>query len=371
MMIKKVLFVFASVVAYCNVASASPSLKECEGSIDTRISIQDFKSCEAFTKNKKMTARQKAQIYLQLGITAHVDQYNTRSTIFKDGLGMHFKYWEKAIAADKTFVEPYLILAATHASLNQMDLKAKFLKEGQIAFPNDPRLDSEVALLDASPDRASAIQEMCGRATANGVADSSVFYNCGQAYWYANLKAESEASFRKAAFGFPDGQSSRYGLIAPYIGASTYAENLKADGKYIQAADFLEEYLAFKHWLGVNYSDLELLGDLFLKVGKPAKAANAFEKAARQTDDEMQYSLRLRQIIGLAASGNNDEAQSVSAQLYRNATKKQILQLQLKLKNATQKELVITGKFDDATKTALMECLLDSECFMISSGQLL
>jgi hypothetical protein len=44
-------------------------------------------------------------------------------------------------------------------------------------------------------------------------------------------------------------------------------------------------------------------------------------------------------------------------------TKKQVLQLQVRLKNGTQKHFEINGKFDASMEAAMNACLQDPDCF--------
>jgi tetratricopeptide (TPR) repeat protein len=371
-MMMKISTLLVALLLTCGASqAASPKLHDCLGSVDKRISVEDFKKCESYTLSKKITARQKAQLFLQLGITVETDQLNSRSTRFKNQPTLPVEYWEKAIAADKTYAEPYLILAATFGYRQQSDSKRQFLDAGRIAVPDDPRFEAEIALIEAKTATAATVGELCGRATAHPSADKSVFYNCGEAFWRANLKSESEAAFRKAVFDFPVEQTSRYGVSQSYIDASTFATHLNEDNRTAEAAEFFEKYISLKPTINVDFTELEMVGDLYLKAGRPQQAAAVFERGARQTKDDMQHRFRLRQIVSLATAGNSSEATLVSKEFYERATKKQVLQLQLKLKNGNFKRLPITGKFDDETKSSLAECIVDSNCFVITPGQLL
>lgn len=351
--------------------AASPKLKDCLGSVDKRISVEDFKKCASFTLSKKVTSRQKAQLFLQLGVAVATDQLDSRSTRFKGQPTLPVEYWEKAIAADKTYAESYLILATTFGYRQQPESKRQFLEAGRIAAPEDPRFDSEIALMDAKPETSALVGEFCGRATAHPSADISVFYNCGEAFWLANMKSEAETAFRKAAFEFPTEQSSRYGVMQSSIGAGTFATHLDQDNRTADAAEFYGRYLALRPPMSLHFTEFELVGDLYLKAGKPQQAATFFERAARQATDDMRDRLRLRQIVSLAVAGNKAEAYFLSNNFYDGAPKKRVLQLQLKLKNGNFKQLAITGRFDKDTKAALEQCFADSQCFLITPGQLL
>ncbi len=363
---------FAAFLLTCGASqAASPKLKDCLGSVDQRISVENFNKCEALTRSKKLTARQKAQLFLQLGITVETDQLDSRSTRFKGKITLPVEYWEKAIAADKTYAESYLILATTVGYRQQPELKRQFLEAGRIAAPEDPRFDSEIALIDSGPTNSTLVRELCNRSMAHPAADKSIFYNCGEAFWRSDLKAEAGVAFRKAAFEFPVEQTPRYGIMQSGIDESTFADHLSNDGKAIEAASFYEKYLGLKHKLNVTYSALGVLGGLYEKAGKPAEAATVFEKAARNATGEWQYIYRLRQIVNLATAGESDEAKTVSNDFFEKASKKQVLLLQLKLKNGWQKHLIITGKYDEETKAALKNCIADSGCFAAKPGQLL
>jgi predicted Zn-dependent protease len=371
-MISRTLTSLATLFLLSGIAdAASPRLQKCIGSVVERVSIADFKECESFTLSKKVTARQKAQIFLQLGITVSTEQINSGSMHFKNKPSLSVDYWEKAIAADRTYAEPYLILSTTFGYKQQAEAKRQYLEAGRIAVPDDPRFDSEIALIEAKPGAAAIVSELCERATAHPSADESVFYNCGEAFWQANLKTEAEVAFRKAVFDFPVARMGRFGIMQSSISASTFATHLDEDNRTAEAAEFFEKYVARQPKINVDFTELELIGDLYLKAGKPQQAAMAFERGARQTTDDMQYQFRLRQLVSLATAGNNAEAKILSSDIYKRTSKKQIMQLQLKLKNGVFKRLAITGRFDEETKTALAKCLEDSKCFGKMPGQLL
>ena len=72
--------------------------------------------------------------------------------------------------------------------------------------------------------------------------------------------------------------------------------------------------------------------------------------------------MRMKQMFNLARAGEHGKAKAMTDAYTRPGKLKEILQLQVRLKNSSVPDLVITGKFDDATRSALDRCLRDLTC---------
>ncbi len=173
----------------------------------------------------------------------------------------------------------------------------------------------------------------------------------------------ADAAYQKALALEDRSTRSRFGIWQASDTSYSYATFLEKHNSPKAAADFLEAYLKTRSPNDISPYHKKLMAELYQKSGNFAKAAEQFDNLKAGFPRRKAYEMKLAALINLAKSGDMSGARAMSLFMFEKATKNQILQLQVKLKNGTQRHLKITGKYDADTKSALDACLNDRKCF--------
>lgn len=354
----------------CSVAqSAAPTIESCIGSYKVRIVQQNVATCKKYTKSKKVKAEQKAKIFLQLGI---FEMFNGGSSANFDAGAQEAKvesFMREAMKLDPNYPDSSLSLAGYFMRIGQKSKALEILRKAILQFPDDPRFAADLATVIADPAAAEEVRKLCEKSLSHKAADYTSFRSCASAYWNSGLVAEGEATYRKAIGNFEHMTFDRFVIPGDPRVMLEFVFKLDRIGRTQDAITFHEDYL-IKHPKYSSFYDEDIaVARMYEKLSLYLKAARAFEKASRRTGGNDQAEVRIKQIENLVAAGEFAEAKLVSERFFERASKRSILQLQVKLKNGTQKQIKITGVFDAETKKALEVCLADRGCFPAHQGQ--
>ncbi len=331
--------------------------KSCLGSYQTRVQADDLAKCEKIAQSSSLTKRQKAQIFLQLAITVNFSWPGDKDVE---------RLLEASAAADEMFGDTFLVMADIHRFSGKFDNIVPSLNRGLKGSPDDMRLAAKRAEYIASPDIARDIKKICAKATASPQADKSLYFSCGRAAQKANLLDIAEIYLYKAATEFETVDSKRFMDISIGAPSKDYADLLLATGREKDAAKFYQDIAAKQP---THPMAMRNLAEIQEKAGDLAGAAQSEGNIASSVQANYRFRFQLHQLILLARAGKPAESTRLAKNLFNGATQNQILRLQVKLKNGSQKKVVITGKFDDQTKEALAICINDRGCFANSAGQ--
>ncbi len=354
-------------LAFALVASTAQAadVKSCLGSYSERIDKADVAKCEKIAQKKNLTARQQAQIYLQLAITA----YFARPADSMDAAqktAQVFRYLQASSEADNTFGDTFLAMADVYRLEGKYGRTISSLDEGLKTSPDDARLLAKRAEYSASAETREETRKVCVKATASPIAGQNIYFSCGRATRKAGLLDIAEIYLYKAAMEFETDHSDRFLDIRFGAPSKDYADLLVETGRGKDAVKFYEMVAAKQpsHPMAMRN-----LAEIQEKSGDLAGAAKSQGNAASSVQAEYRFRFQLLQVITLARAGKPVESFLLAKNLFDGATLQQVLSLQVKLKNGSQKDLTITGKFDDQTRKALSACINDKGCFANEAGQ--
>ena len=338
-------------------------VKDCAGKPKDFLSPNLIKPCLAVAKRKGVTARERSVIYLQIAESTY---FSTRNP--NDATG---KLFEAALMADNRFADAHVAKAFFRYMIGLPTDAIATLEAGLKILPDDPTLNAAYASLIATPQNVDVIDTSCTAAMAHPTADRRVFQMCAEALRSAGLEQKSLEAYRRAAFDFDQAEVIDYGLTRQVDIGEEYASLLLKAGRLSEAAEAYAAYLDKHSILKVQYQKVALLAYFQTKAGLQKTAADTYGQAARLAPAEERFDFRFKQLIALASTGQWQDAKAVSDDLFRKASKREILQLQVRLKTGAQPRVKITGKFDEITQSALAECLKDSGCFTKAEGDAL
>jgi tetratricopeptide (TPR) repeat protein len=344
---------------------------------DTRMGIEVGlrQACELLSKSTGLSARQRATILFQLGITEQVHPANGSGDILAN-IATERSWYDRSIEADPTFVLAYVYAGETLEG-DQKGKAIEYAERGLEHVPNNGMLMAKLAILKISGGEKNQAEPLCDRAMAALPVELATANYCGDAYAMLELWEKSYSAFETASKLHVPGTSSRYGIAIqtiPVSGMARALASMDSNGdqngdKNGEAADLLTAYLQRKD-IGFEARILSFeLSQYQEKIGKFSDAAVELDKRAAGVDPVIALPMRMRQMIDFARAGKVKEARDIAELIYGNAPLKFILKLQVKLRNAHFDDLKITGKYDDQTKTTLEKCFLEATCFSEIAGK--
>jgi hypothetical protein len=363
----RVLKVAAFLVCLSTTSALSADIKSCVEPSIRRVSEQDFSRCERLASTGNLGVQQRSRIFLNLAFTTFF-----RPSLKVDGEETKFRnvirFANASIAADPANGDAYLALADFLEMRYQLQEAVSVLSDGLKKAPTDLRIVAEYAAHTASPATKVAIVEMCNKVTSSTEVDPNSYFACGKAavgagsndlaelYLFKAISVEANpaARFNDVQFGSPE---------------KMYFNLMMKAGRGKDAAKVLES--AYLKRRGVNYFEWQLLAEMQAQVANYDQAAQYYGIAASNAFPSLQFSLKLNQVIFLAKAGKTQDSLHLADILFLSSTQQQVLRLQVMLKNGSQKDLTINGKFDEQTKRALSACIRERGCFGDFKGQLI
>jgi hypothetical protein len=348
-------------------AGADTGYANCNPDTRMGIEVEMRQACELLSKSTGLSARQRATILFQLGITEQVHPANDSGDILAN-IVTERSWYDRSIEADPSFVLPYIYAAETLEG-DQKGRAIEYAERGLEHVPNNGLLLAKLAILKISGGEKDQAEPLCDRAMAGLPVELLAASFCGDAYATLKLWKKSYQAFETASKLHVPGTISRYGIAIPTIPVSGMARALASMDKNGEAADLLTAYLQRKD-IGIESRILNFeLSEYHEKVGKFSDAAVELDKRAAGIDSLSALPLRMRQMIDFARAGKAKEARDIAELIYGNAPLKFVLKLQVKLRNAHFDDLKITGKYDEQTKATLEKCFLEQTCFGEIAGQ--
>jgi tetratricopeptide (TPR) repeat protein len=265
-----------------------------------------------------------------------------------------------AIETDSTNGDGYLFLADIYAYRGRQDEVVSVFTDGLKNVPNDVRVIAQYAAHTASLATKADVMEKCEKVTSSPDVSRNSYFACGKAVERAEENALAEAYYLHAIKN-DEKLIARVNDLQFGSPEHEYVNLMVKDGRGKDAASALESALLNRGH--VTYLDWELLASLQTTVADYEGAAKYYGIAASRSLPFRQFTLKLKQVMSLAMAGKTEESLHLAEILFATSTKKQVLRLQVQLRNGTQKDLVITGIFDDQTKKALSTCIREIGCF--------
>lgn len=374
---KRIFSVFLSIGALSILAGPAMAKKkaqrlqitftQCKGSLDEQILPANREVCAAFADKGKLTARQRATIYFQIGILQSYKPVGGSRDI-PANMTIERAWYDKAIAADPTFEWPYLS-AAESLEGNENGKAVAYVERGLEKTPNSSFLNAALAQMKISGSQPEQALMLCDKVMKAAPLDNVTATICGETYAITKKWEQSYAAFAEAEKTYRPSKPNSFGLRQRTNPTSGMAYTLSMRSQDQAAVDLLTAYLARKD---VGFDVRMIRRDravYYEKLGKFAEAAADLDAYSTGAGLENVLEARIAQMIDLARAGKPKEAQTIANVIYGPAPLKFILRLQVKLRNAHFDDLEFTGKYDAQTKTALERCLSEPTCFGEVAGQ--
>jgi tetratricopeptide (TPR) repeat protein len=357
----------ASVVLALSASSASAAdLKSCLGSTYGRIEAAHAANCERLAIKGKLANRERAQIYLQLAFGKFFAERSKPGDEAKT-MPEVLRLAKASVQADNTYGDAYLALADFYQYQNMVAEVLSTLEAGVKKSRDDNRVQAEYAAHFASPDRKKEIEQICLKVTISPDVDQRSYFACGKASKHSGLPALAEIYLYKAMQEDQMGDPARNNDIQFGAPIDDYVDLLFRDGRGRDAARVVESILTKKPV--VPLGDWKILAELLEKTGDYEGAAKYYGIVASNALVPDQFGFKLKQVVSFARAGKSQLSLELAERLFESTTLQQVLRLQVKLKNGSQKDLVINGKFDDQTRKALSACIKERGCFEGVAGQ--
>lgn len=220
-------------------------------------------------KNRGELAFNLAQVYFDdlKDYQSAVEQYSSAIDAKIPGMNLPLAYYNRAIAAER----------AIKYSANQTDIPIKYYSEFIQLFPNDKNTDEaafnllKLKLKSAKPEEAEKLLIDFNASYPQSTFLSDVYKLLVQQYIQTNKLTNALTICNLIIKNHSTSKTEEYALIQA---ANIYYQS----GKIDSAITFLK-YQNEKYPNGIyTVSSLKLLGNIFLKIGKPVEAVTIFQK---------------------------------------------------------------------------------------------
>jgi tetratricopeptide (TPR) repeat protein len=338
-------------------ASAEDQLQTCLGSQAKLWGKKWLEACRTLADDPKLGAHERAKLLYTVGTTLP----SASDLPYEERNSLAVEYLVKSLTVDPTFRDSYFALTLYASDVEKVRV-LNVIDGGLKALPNDPELLAQKAAYGAGLANPDDVEGDCDRAFKAAPEDVIVGFLCGDAYRAIGEKEKALVAYKHATKNYPTVNGDFYKhmrLSNPFYKA---AELESEFGRHAEAADTLSSYAIREP--DVLTEELHQKRAGYLEAaGRYREAAEDYELAAQSQIPKFPVQqMRMKQMLNLARAGDYGKAKAMVDAYARPGKLKEILQLQVKLKNTTVPGLAITGKFDEPTQFALDQCLRDLNC---------
>ncbi len=317
--------------------------------------------CEHFVEEKKGTRRDRATALVNLGYA-----YMWLEIGFENGSprGQRKaqKTWDRAIALDDQFVDAYLAKGNLMAISETPAAAMPILEKAASLAPADWRPHAGLANVLYSTQRERAALAEAEKAAALAPGNPSARYIKGSMLAFMGRSEEAIPELIEATKGYDPRIRRLPGMMQDRNPWDHLAVAYHRTGQHKMAAATITKYIDS---LPASMIDLELLADraLYLEAaGRFAEAAEDLKKAAAIGYPDLSNQYQTRRAIVLVKAGRANEAREEFDALLRRGDLNSVLRIQVFLKNQGYESVMIDGKYNDGTKSAVAQCLKDERC---------
>jgi tetratricopeptide (TPR) repeat protein len=338
-------------------AAAEDQLQTCLSSQAKLWGKKWLEACKTLADNPGLGAHERAKLFYRVGTALPLAPdlpYEERNSLAVD-------YLFKSLTVDPTLRDSYFALTL-YAPDAERARVLKMFDDGLKALPNDPELLAQKAAYGAGLSDPDDVEGGCDLAFGAAPEDVIVGFLCGDAYRAIGKTEKALVAYKYATKNYPNVNGEFYKQMQLSNPFRKAAELESEFGQYADAADTLFSYATREP--GAFTEELYQQRAGYLEAaGRYSEAAEDYERAAQSQIPKFPVQLmRMKQMLNLARAGEFGKAKAMVDAYTRPGKLKEILQLQVKLKNTTVPGLVINGKFDEPTQSALDQCLRDLNC---------
>lgn len=348
---------FLTVVSMGSPVAAEDQLQTCLGPQTNLWGKKWLEACKTLADNPKLSTYESAKLLYRVGTALPF----ASDLPYEERDSLAVEYLVKSLTIDPTFRDSYFALTLYAPDVDRVRV-LKMFDDGLKALPNDPELLAQKAAYGAGLTNSDDVETDCDRAFNAAPEDVIVGFLCGDAYRAIDKKEKALVAYKHATKNYPSVNGEFYKqmqLSDPFLKA---AELESEFGRYAEAADTISGYLALQQGALAEMLYQKRAGYLEA-AGRYREAAEDYERASQsQIPNFPVQQMRMKQMLNLARAGEYGKAKAMMDAYSRPGKLKEILQLQVKLKNTSVPDLIITGKFDEPTQSALDRCLRDLTC---------
>ncbi len=326
--------------------------RQCHGALAKK----DVAACEVFAEGASGTARQRAAAWVNLG-----HQYfwaKDRLAVGKAAMAA----WDRAIAIDPDFAEPYIQKAAVQADAQPTDEALAFLDKAAALDPGNWRVARGKAkllmALKRYPEAVKAARQAVALAPENGAAHQVL----AVALEHDNATMAALDEYERAGQGFDEATHQVPGMMqerAPMLDAARLHLRFGHPGAAVKA---ISRMIDGRPEQMVDPFNLKFRSEAYEVMGRYGDAAADLDRAAVMLSTELAAEFRTKAAVLKVKAGNTETAKTDFHDLLRSGSLKTVLRIQVFLRNNGFEDVEIDGKVSGATEQALEHCLADSQC---------
>ena len=327
-------------------------VSHCQGNMQTSLVQANLLPCRGLAEQSTLAAADRAAIYFQLAVSefglAAMGSSASGKQVALDDLS-------KSAELNPFNPEPAILIASNIQGINQ-SFAAKNLQDAMKRMPQNPLLEAALAYHGGSAVAESTQLELCNDALEKQPSEYRIQYWCAHVYQAQNLLPEANRLYQKMAKSYQLQHKYAYGLVQlgpPQLDAAVIEESLK---HYSQAVDLIRQYGRMISPGSMPPPVERSLADDLLSAGQFRAAADEYGYLLLRGDGFDTDGLKVKLISSLLLAGQSDRAIQLIAPMLGRASEKPIIQFQLFLKERVAPELQLSGKFDEATSSAVMKC---------------
>ena len=314
-------------------------------------------ACEAFLAAGNGTARERAEANLMLGFAIGWSKPGTSAWNVEA-----VAIWNKAIAIDPDFAEPYLAIGNILA-ISADPMTALIYFERLLAIhPDEWRAHTGQAKALRYAKKHWRAKEAAKKAVKLAPHEAKANYVLAEMYfllgeWQMALPhyESAVANYNEQTWRTRDLEQENHPLRGL---AKTYAKL----GRHEEALATFDGFLSAYPHEATDPSNLLQRADLLEAAGRLAEAAAVLEQTLPLADASIKSDYAIKRAILLVKLGHAEKASKAIDELLEHDTPHMALVLQVFLKNHGFKYVRVSGVVDSATRSALQECLSIEDC---------
>ena len=321
---------------------------------------EQFVKCLAKTEDASLGARERAQVKVRVAAGFQLDPNlgfanGLPETAFEDLL-------KSAAADDPKLADSYLVLAEQWLRNDRVADAIRLLDEALVESSTDARLLALKAKGVARQRDGNAVNELCKKVEGGVNGDHVAYQHCAEAFWSLGEFAHADRFFKLASQRYDAWAPLRASRILSSAPAEVYGQLLSEKGQNREAAEVLASFAKqMPDAIGPGYLDLAKYQEdagLYLDAAETLRvSADKLQQLGLGTETT------IRRIVNLALGGKSEEAEALWHRTSQLWTKREVLRMQVRLKNGAQKNFVISGKVDKEMDQAMIACIKDQSCY--------
>ncbi len=320
------------------------------GHVKTTIGI-----CEVYLGSGKGTARDRATAMFILG---HAQIHSMGG-----GDSKALELWSRAAELDPSYIEPHISMGNLFGDSGKVEQAQAAYDRAAEIDPKDWRIYTGRAKVYVKPRTAASDANALYAAEQAVAMEPDAAYArmvYGRILQTTRRYEEAARQFEAAVGGYDPSKDASFVLIGEPHPLQALAYVYNKMGKPAVAAQTLSKYMDTIPVAERYYRHYQERAEYYELAGMYAMAAADLGEAASRAPAEYAEELMAKRAMVLAKDGKNGiyELQSVLAR----GSLKPTLKVQVFLRNQGYDEVIINGRYDDATKHALEACLSDKEC---------